>query len=152
MPLKVTEVFVPASYPQHTYVQRSGDMLEGTLRDAIDTPGQLVSLSGPSKSGKTVLVENVVGRDQLITITGASIKTPEDVWAKVLDWIEAPVSTTTTKSIEGSVGGDVTGSVGAGIPFLAKAEGTVGANAEVTAGGGTESIRERSGLQQAVRG
>src|SRR5262245_56673753 len=74
MSLRATEVFVPGAYPQHTYVQRSGLGLEQVLRDAISTPGFLVSLAGPSKSGKTVLVERVIGRDQLIPVSGGSVR------------------------------------------------------------------------------
>ncbi|MFY9588364.1 MAG: ATP-binding protein, partial [Actinomycetota bacterium] len=63
MSVKATEVFTPGAFPEHTYVERAGEQLEQQLRDAIDTPGQVVSLVGPSKSGKTVLVEQVIGRD-----------------------------------------------------------------------------------------
>jgi hypothetical protein len=77
--LKAAEVFVPGAYPQHTYVERAAQGFEETLRDSLNTPGQVVSLSGPSKSGKTVLVERVVGRDSLIPISGASLRRPEDV-------------------------------------------------------------------------
>ena len=56
MGLKAVEVFVPGAYPQHTYVMRKAEGLQ-TLRDSLSTPGQVVSLTGPSKSGKTVLVE-----------------------------------------------------------------------------------------------
>jgi hypothetical protein len=75
--MKATEIFTPGSFPAHTYVERSGEALERSLRDAIGTPGQAVSLVGPSTSGKTVLVEKVVGRDVLITITGAGIQNAE---------------------------------------------------------------------------
>jgi hypothetical protein len=57
MSLKATEVFVPGSYPQHTYVERAGQRLEQSLHEALGTPGQVVSLAGPSKSGKIVPVE-----------------------------------------------------------------------------------------------
>jgi hypothetical protein len=77
MPLQVTGVFVPGAYPQHTYIERTQQGFESTLRDALDTPGQIISLSGPSKSGKTVLVERVVGRDSLIAISGVSIRHPD---------------------------------------------------------------------------
>jgi hypothetical protein len=40
----------------------------------------IVSISGPSKSGKTVLVTKVVAPENLIHIYGASIKIPEDLW------------------------------------------------------------------------
>jgi len=35
-----------------------------------------LALSGPSKSGKTVFVEKVVGKDNLIHVTGSGIDSP----------------------------------------------------------------------------
>jgi hypothetical protein len=61
MKLFATDVFTPNDFPAYTYVQRSGDDLETQLHRALDTPKVVVSISGPSKSGKTVLVEKVVG-------------------------------------------------------------------------------------------
>lgn len=104
MSLKATEVFVPGAYPQYTYVERQGEGVERALRDALDTPGQVVSLSGPSKSGKTVLVEKVVGRDFLITITGASVRSPDEVWTLVLDWMDSPTTISTSDKFGGKVG------------------------------------------------
>lgn len=126
MTLKATEVFTPGSFPKRTYVEPSGENLEKKLRDALETEGQIVSLVGPSKSGKTVLVERVVGRDVLIPITGAGVRSTEDVWTRVLDWIDAPSSKTIAKTASGSLG-----------PL----------------GGGLQSTRqtERAGMTQVVR-
>lgn len=88
MPLKATDVFRPGSFPAHTYVDRADQGFEQALRDALDTAGQLVSLAGPSKSGKTVLVEKVIGQDNLISVSGVGIHSPDDVWNKVLNWME----------------------------------------------------------------
>jgi hypothetical protein len=92
------------------------------LRDSLDTPCQVVSLSGPSKSGKTVLVEKVVGRDLLISLSGASIRHPDEVWQKVLDWMDVPNSTSTGRFIGGTVGAEVTakGAPSAGYLFAKK--------------------------------
>ena len=90
MSLKASDVFTPGSFPTHTYVKRTEERLEQSLRDALDTPGQIISISGPSKSGKTVLVEHVVGRDDLIVVTGAGIEDPEALWKGVLDWMDVP--------------------------------------------------------------
>ena len=72
--MRATEIFIPGSFPTETYIQRSDEDYEKSLRDAISMDGMVTSLSGPSKSGKTVLVEKVVGRDCLISISGARIK------------------------------------------------------------------------------
>lgn len=99
--LAATEVFTPGDYPTRTYVKRDEDRLERKLEDALNTAGQIVSLSGPSKSGKTVLVERVVG-DDLITITGAGVRSPADVWNRVLDWMGLPAESTSSAATSGS--------------------------------------------------
>lgn len=109
--MKATEIFTPGYFPEHTYVERTGVHLERDLRDALDTPGQIISLAGPSKSGKTVLVEKVVGRENLITVQGTGIQNPEQVWDRVLDWMDSPYeeSRTTTDGIEASPPGVTVG-------------------------------------------
>ncbi len=104
MTLKAAEVFTPGSYPKRTYVERAGEGLEQKLRDALETKGQVVSIVGPSKSGKTVLVERVVGRDLLIPTTGTGIQGPDELWDRVLDWIEVPHSRSTTTTGSAGVG------------------------------------------------
>ncbi|WP_147470147.1 hypothetical protein [Corallococcus sp. AB049A] len=123
MPLKATDVFTPNDFPVHTYIQRAGEDLEGQLRRALATPKQVVSLSGPSKSGKTVLVEKVVGKDNLIQISGAMIKEPEDLWNLVLDWMEVPHSEVAQAGATSTHQSSVKGGGKAGIPFLTEASG-----------------------------
>src|SRR3954453_12266123 len=99
-PLTAHDVFTPSSFPEHNYVARDGDDLEAKLRFALETKGQIVSLSGPSKSGKTVLVEKVVGKEQLIIVVGASVRTVDDVWTRVLDWLDAPADLISAKGTQ----------------------------------------------------
>jgi hypothetical protein len=58
--VKATDVFTPTDVPTVTYVERAEKNYEGELRKAFDIPKMIVSISGPSKSGKTVLVTKVV--------------------------------------------------------------------------------------------
>ena len=122
MKLSATSVFVPGSYPEHTYVERSDAKLTHRLRDALTESGKFISVTGPSKSGKTVLVENIVGKENLIVITGAGITQASDVWNRILDWMEIP--STVSKSAKSAsattvaLGGAASGS----IPLIAKAE------------------------------
>jgi hypothetical protein len=151
MTLKATEVFVPGSYPLHTYVERQGEGLETSLRDALDTPGQVVSLSGPSKSGKTVLVEKVVGRDLLITMTGASLRSAAEVWTYALDWMDVPSTTSNSKKIGGKVGLEVGGSGSVGIPVLMEGKVSGSTTGEFGVERTGEDVRGRGGLAQVVR-
>ena len=95
-----TDVFTPAGVPTVTYVYRGEQDLETQLRRALKTPGLIISLSGPSKSGKTVLIKKVIPEENLIPISGGSIRSAEMLWDRVLNWMQAP-SETTAKSPSG---------------------------------------------------
>jgi hypothetical protein len=69
---KVTEVFTPNDVPTFTYVERASRNLEQRLREAFAVPKMVISLSGPSKSGKTVLVNKIIDADNLIPLTGST--------------------------------------------------------------------------------
>ncbi|NPC72929.1 hypothetical protein HPP05_24595 [Corallococcus exiguus] len=148
--LKTTSVFTPGTFPVHSYVERKDKELETELRDALNTPGQVVSLSGPSKSGKTVLVERVVGRDLVITVTGATVKSPEDVWAKVLDWKGSPSQETKTLAGQVEISGSTSATVKAGLPFVVEGKGTVGGGGKVGTTYSSASVDSRRGMAQVV--
>jgi len=50
--VKATQVFTPTDVPTVTYVERTTKNYEEDLRRAFDIPKMIVSISGPSKSGK----------------------------------------------------------------------------------------------------
>jgi hypothetical protein len=121
--VSATEVFTPTNVPTFTYVERVTKNYEEELRRAFQIPKMVVSISGPSKSGKTTLVIKVVAPDNLIHIYGASIKTAGDLWKNVITWMGGPISRTETSG--STVGGEISGTAGAkaGIPFVAEAKG-----------------------------
>ncbi|WP_275737164.1 hypothetical protein [Halorhabdus sp. SVX81] len=82
---KRNEVFTPNSYPKYTYVEQEGKDLEEKLNKALETHGEVISLAGPSKSGKTVLIENVVDENLLIKVLGSTIDSKVTFWKNVLD-------------------------------------------------------------------
>src|SRR5262245_61512954 len=94
--LSSAEVFVTTSFPTHTYVQREHLPHERRLNEWNRSATQIASVSGPSKAGKTVLVQRVVGEDNLITVSGGSVRSADQLWERVLDWWGEPHSTTAT--------------------------------------------------------
>lgn len=92
--LSSSDVFTPTSYPEYTYVQRDDLHHEMLLREWTRSSTQIASVSGPSKAGKTVLVQRVVGEGNLITVSGASVRAPDQLWERVLDWWGEPHATT----------------------------------------------------------
>jgi hypothetical protein len=149
--VKATQVFTPTAVPTLTYVERTSRNFEADLRNAFNIPNMIVSISGPSKSGKTVLVTKVVAPENLIHIYGASIKTPEDLWSNVLTWMGGPIERTETAGL--NVGGEVSATVGgkASIPFIAESKADV--RGAVSAGGSASSTKKYStiGLDAIVR-
>jgi len=104
------------------------------LGEALSIPNMIVSLSGPSKSGKTVLVNKVVGADNLIPLSGASLRTPADLWRNTLAWMDVPTErversgSKLTIGAEASVGGKV------GVPLVAHGKAEAGGSVGVQRG------------------
>ena len=148
--IRATEVFTPSEFPTVTYVSRNELALEMRLQNAIDTPGEVIWVSGPSKSGKTVLIEKVVGLDNLITVTGAGVASGDHLWDRVLDWMGVPTSegSGSSRATTGKVGAQVKG--GASIPFLAKAEAGGSTEAGHTKEKTSSQIRSRRGMRQVI--
>lgn len=94
MGLKAENVFKPGAYPEYTYVSRNyentGIAYELRLKQALRTAGCLTSLIGPSKMGKTILCENVIGFDNIIEVSGADFNTNTDFWATVAAKVGLP--------------------------------------------------------------
>lgn len=83
---KSNEVFIPGALPDSTYITRvteSGFTYEERLKQALNVSGYLTLISGPSKIGKTVLCEKVIGLNHLVEISGSDILEPSDLWTQI---------------------------------------------------------------------
>lgn len=87
MALKAEEVFRPGAFPEYTYISRKSAVsdlpYEFRLAQAIKVSGFLTSLVGPSKMGKTILCEKVIGFDKIVEISGADFQEDTDFWRLV---------------------------------------------------------------------
>ena len=54
------------------------------------TAGCLTSIIGPSKRGKTILCEKVIGLDNIVEISGADFNENTNFWATVAAKVELP--------------------------------------------------------------
>jgi hypothetical protein len=144
------EVFTPTSFPTYTYVERDQLHHERLLREWIRSATQIASISGPSKAGKTVLVQRVVGEDNLITVSGASVRTPDQLWERVLDWWGEPHSTTASNAEASTDTQTHEKGVTIGVPGT----GAAGKHTSVHSQLGTETTQatvNRRGLPQVVQ-
>mgnify|MGYP000296924369 CR=1 FL=1 len=78
MTMRAEEVFKPGAYPTYTYVSRHYEdtdiSYELRLKQALRTAGCLTSIIGPSKMGKTILCEKVIGLDNMNNYYDVKIK------------------------------------------------------------------------------
>jgi hypothetical protein len=96
-------VFIAGGQPSITYVDRKQLDMERHLARGIATPNQIVSLSGPTKSGKTVLCRHVLDDRQYIWIEGGQSRTSDDVWQKICYELNYPVEITKGDSSKTSI-------------------------------------------------
>lgn len=76
--VKLGDVFVPGGTPTITYVPRDKLGLEQTIRSHIEETREILLLIGPTKSGKSVLIETVIPEDRRVTIDGTRVRDRED--------------------------------------------------------------------------
>jgi len=76
------EVFVTDGYPEHTYVALEGGQKEDEISEGLDQKNKIISVSGPSKSGKTTLCNRLIGMTsaERMYVTGDAIGKPDDLW------------------------------------------------------------------------
>jgi hypothetical protein len=92
--MKVSEVFIPAGMPTYTYNPRDQLELENQFRDYLETGYKLLSLTGPTKSGKTVLCRQLIPKEQGIWVSGGEIRCENNFWQSIIDNLGLYTSTT----------------------------------------------------------
>lgn len=138
---RANQVFVPGGMPQHTYVARAERDLEQRLLSVADNLCKLATLTGSTKSGKTVLANRVFPRTngQNIWIDGGTVKSENDLWTQILAELGGYTSTEVATSNESSQGvtGEVSGAIK--VPLLASGGGKAGVSTMQKTGSGNKS-------------
>lgn len=88
--LTPAKVFVPGGMPVVTYIPRTERDLENRLNSATDNLCKLVTLTGATKSGKTVLANRIFPRSsgESIWIDGGTVDSEESFWREIHAQIE----------------------------------------------------------------
>jgi len=130
------DVFTPGRMPDVTYNPRSEHDVEGALRRFLANRGAALTVSGPTKSGKTVVVERVLPRDEALWIPGGDLNSLDDLWQRVIEFLnlsDQVQSTAGTTDLD-TAGGSAT----FGVPGILSASGTLsssgGSSSQVTKG------------------
>lgn len=142
------DVFPYSSYPEYTYVERESKAVEDELKDVLLQKGAIVSIAGPSKTGKSAVVERVIREDEFLKtqsrVHPSEVEKTSDIWEKALANIDTPTKTekhiTDTEQTEhsGNAGVDVGVTLG-------------GEKRQVSASTETDvSVDERQGVNRLV--
>lgn len=86
--MKYSDVFVPGGFPLHTYNPREEKKLEERIEEARNNLCKLITITGQTKSGKTVLTKKIYPKRSNIWINGGSIKIEDDFWNILIDQLE----------------------------------------------------------------
>jgi hypothetical protein len=103
-----------------TYNPREELHLEQRVQDYLDERHRILSLSGPTKCGKTVLLKRIVPTD-CAWISGGSIATSAEFWELVADKLGLYGKNTTEYGSAEADGTEVEGGGRVGIPGIATA-------------------------------
>jgi hypothetical protein len=77
------EVFVTDGFPEYTYVSIDQGKPERDLTEGLEQKNKIISIVGPSKSGKSTLCDKFFGRNvgaDKIYVTGGSVTYDNDLW------------------------------------------------------------------------
>lgn len=108
------DVFIPGGLPDSTYVPRDHLNLPAKL-SAWKARKQkpLLSVSGPTKSGKTVLLKKTI--PEAIWLSGGAIDTAEDFWKTLADELEVFTDHQLSVSTQSVHASQIEGMVSAGV-------------------------------------
>ena len=112
------EVFVAGGQPTVTYIEREDHDVERMLARALAAPNQIISLAGPTKTGKTVLCKKVLNERNYVWVDGGKIKTVAEFWEIVCSELNIPFENSVT------TGGETEVKLEGSIPFFTTAGGS----------------------------
>lgn len=81
--MRVHEVFVTGGLPSYTYNPRQRLRLEDKVREYLAARHQILSVLGPTKYGKTVLVRKIIPAGAGVWIEGGAIRSEDEFWQQV---------------------------------------------------------------------
>lgn len=80
---RLAQVFVVGPAPTITYMPREEHQLETRVTDYVEERGRILLVTGPSKSGKTVLLRRTL--PDAVWIAGGQLREANDLWRHVVD-------------------------------------------------------------------
>src|SRR3989442_245008 len=83
--MKYQDIFVPGGFPYYTYNPRSALQLQTRLSELKQNLCKLATITGQTKSGKTVLARRVLPQEDTIWVDGGTASSEEEFWQLIVD-------------------------------------------------------------------
>lgn len=149
--LRYQDIFVPGGFPRHTYNPRIDLQLEQKLAEVKDNLCKLVTVTGQTKSGKTVLARKILPPEECLWIDGGVVSQEDDFWGVIIEQLQLFQSTENENNQEttSKIGGKGAGEANF---FVAKGSGEISAELEKTRGKTVTGNRTVSSRVAAIRG
>jgi hypothetical protein len=98
--LRYQDIFVPGGFPRHTYNPRFDLKLEQKLAEVKDNLCKLVTVTGQTKSGKTVLTRRILPPEESLWIDGGVVSQEDDFWDVIVEQLQLFQSTENENILE----------------------------------------------------
>ena len=103
----VGKVFVPGGLPTVTYNPREELGLEERVREYLNEGHRILSVSGPTKSGKTVLLKSIL--TDAVWLSGGTLSSMDDFWGAVGDALDVYPNEQTAQGLQEMTGRSTSG-------------------------------------------
>ncbi len=104
---KLKEVFAPGGMPSVTYVGREHLELEAKIKRAVARGFSFNVVTGPTKSGKSVLCHRVLNEQKLVTMEGGQVASSEEFWEQLAHRLQVAAGVTETRNQGETIGAKV---------------------------------------------
>lgn len=149
--MRYQDIFVPGGFPRYTYNPRAALQLEEKLSEAKDNLCKLVTVTGQTKSGKTVLTKKIFPREDAVWIDGGVVSSEDNFWDIIIEQLDLFQATEQEEGKEVEVKVEGKASAEANL-LIAKGSGEVSAGIGRTRSSGRKSGQTLSSRVVALRG
>ncbi|MNS26133.1 hypothetical protein D3C72_580480 [compost metagenome] len=120
--LTLKQVFTPGGQPSVTYVSREHLGLEDRIEDVIARGFAFNVVTGPTKSGKTVLIQKVLGDRPALLLEGGLIESIESFWNQLAHMLN--IADSAARGQSGTAGNTLAIEGSGGVPGFVQGKAT----------------------------
>lgn len=104
---RLSDVFISGGQPTVTYNPRSRLHLEDKLDEYLEMGHKILAITGPTKSGKTVLVRSRLSSENSCWISGGQISSESEFWENIIERYEGYTDYSNTESDSTELGEEI---------------------------------------------